>query len=67
MEFAAEDLSRMTWHILMKCIEKKNKKMSTSRVYNEFDQTFSLLPTMDQSLLEYKTRYFLKAVDVEDR
>ena len=33
-EFAMEDLSRMTRHILMKWIEKKNKKMSGSRVYD---------------------------------
>ena len=36
-EFAMEDLSRMTRHVLMKWIEKKNKKMSASRVYDEFD------------------------------
>ena len=51
-EFAKEDLSRMTRHVLMKWIEKKNKKMSASRVYDEFDQMFSRLPATDQVLLE---------------
>ena len=32
-EFATEDLSRMTRYVLMKWIEKKNKKMSASRVF----------------------------------
>ena len=63
-EFVTKDLSRMTRHILMKWIEKKNKKMSTSSVYDEF----SGIPAMDQVLLEEdKTLYFLKAVDVKDR
>ena len=31
-EFATEDLSRMTRHVLMKWIEKKNKNMSAPRV-----------------------------------
>ena len=67
-EFASEDLSRMTRHVLMKWIEKKNKKMSASRVYDEFDQMFSCLPATDQALLEEdKTLYFLKAVDMKDR
>ena len=67
-EFATEDLSRMTRHVLMKWIEKKNKKMSASRVYNEFDQMFNRLPTADQVLLEEdKSLYFLKAVDMKDR
>ena len=52
MEFVSEDLSRMTRHVLMKWIVKKNKKMCASRVYNEFDQMFSRLPTTDQVLLE---------------
>ena len=66
-EFVTEDSSRMTRYILMKSIEKKNKKMSASRVYNEFDQMFSRLPTTDQTLLEEdKTFYFLKAVDAKD-
>ena len=53
---------------LMKWIEKKNKKMSASRVYNEFDQMFNRLPTADQVLLEEdKSLYFLKAVDIKDR
>ena len=52
----------------MKWIEKKNKKMSASRVYDEFDQMFSRLPATDQVLLEEdKTLYFLKAVDMKDR
>ena len=38
VEFATEDLSKMTQHVLMKWIEKKNKKMSESRVYDKFDQ-----------------------------
>ena len=67
-EFATEDLSRMTPHVLMKWIEKKNKKMSVSRVYEEFDQMFSRLPATDQALLEEdKTLYFLKYVDMKDR
>ena len=67
-EFATEDLSRMTRHALMKWIEKKNKKMSASRVYDEFDQMFRRLPATDQVLLEEdKTLYFLKAVDIKDR
>ena len=67
-EFAMEDLSKMTRHVLMKWIEKKNKKMSASRVYDEFDQMFSRLPATDQVLLEEdKTLYFLKAVDMKDR
>ena len=36
-EFATEDFPRMTRHVLMKWIEKKNKKMSASRVYDVFD------------------------------
>ena len=49
----------------MKWIEKKNKKMSTSRVYDEFDQMFSHFPATDHALLEEnKTLYFLKVVDV---
>ena len=52
----------------MKWIEKKNKKMSASRVYDEFDQMFCRLPATDQALLEEdKTLYFLKAVDMKDR
>ena len=52
----------------MKWIEKKNKKMSASRVYDEFDQMFSRLPATDQVLLEEdKPLYFLKAVDIKDR
>ena len=52
----------------MKWIEKKNKKMSASRVYNEFNQMFSRLPATDQVLVEEdKTIYFLKAVDMKDR
>ena len=47
-EFATEDLSRMTRHVLMKWIKKKNKRMSASRVYDEFDQMFGLLPATDQ-------------------
>ena len=35
----------------MKWIEKKNKKMSVSRVYDKFDQMFSRLPATDQVLL----------------
>ena len=67
-EFATEDLSRMTQHVLMKWIEKTNKKMSASRVYNEFDQMFNRLLTADQVLLEEdKSLYFLKAVDMKDR
>ena len=67
-EFAREDLSRMTRHVLMKWIEKKNKKMSASRVFDEFDQMFDRLPTKDQVLLEEdKSLYFLKAVDMKDR
>ena len=67
-EFATEDSTRMTRHALMKWIEKKNKKMSASRVYDEFDQMFSRLPNTDQVLLEEdKTLYFLKAVDMKDR
>ena len=46
-EFATEDLSRMTQHVLMKWIEKKNKKMSASRVYDEFDEMFSHLPATE--------------------
>ena len=61
-------MSRMTRHVLMKWIEKKNKKMSASRVYDEFNQMFSHLPAMDQALLEEdKTLYFLKVVDMKDR
>ena len=42
--------------------------MSTSRVYDEFDQMFSCLPATDQALLEEeKTLYFLKAVDMKDK
>ena len=68
MEFVIEDLSRMTRHVLMTWIEKKNKKMSTSRVYDEFDQMFSHLPSIEQALLEEeKTLYFLKSVDMRDR
>ena len=45
------------------CIKLKNKKMSASRVYDEFNQMFSHLPTTDQALLEEdKTLYFLKVV-----
>ena len=67
-EFAMEELLRMTRHVLMKWIEKKNKKMSASRVYDEFDQMFNHLPAMEQVLLEEdKTLYFLKAVDMKDR
>ena len=52
----------------MKWIEIKNKKMSASRVYDEFDQMFSRLPNTDQVLLEEdKTFYFLKAVDMKDK
>ena len=52
----------------MKWIEKKNKKMSALRVYDEFDQMFSHLPNTDQVLLEEdKTMYFLKAMDMKDR
>ena len=52
----------------MKWIETKNKHMSASRVYNEFDQMFSRLPGTDQAFLEEdKTLYFLKAVDMNDR
>jgi hypothetical protein len=52
----------------MKWIEKKNKKMSASRVFDEFDQMFDRLPTKDQVLLEEdKSLYFLKAVDMKDR
>ena len=40
LEFVTEDSSRMSRHILMKWIEKKNKKMTASRVYDEFDQMF---------------------------
>ena len=66
--FVVEDLSRITRHVLMKWIEKKDKKMSASRVYDEFDQMFSRLPATDQVLLEEdKTLYFLKAVDMKDR
>ena len=51
----------------MKWIEKKNKKMSASRVYNEFDKMFNHLPTVEQVLLqEDKSLYFLKAVDMKD-
>ena len=65
VEFAIEDLSRMTRHVLMKWIEKKNKNMSASRVY---DEMFSRFPATDQALLEEdKTLYFLKVVDVNDR
>ena len=64
-EFATEDMSRMTRHVLMKWIEKKIKKMSASRVYEEFDQMFNRLPTTDQVLLEEdKSLYFLKVVDI---
>ena len=66
--FTIEDLSRITRHDLMKWIEKKNKKMSALRVYDEFDQMFSHLPATDQALLEEdKTLYFRKAVDMKDR
>ena len=44
-EFAIEDSMRMARHVLMKWTEKKNKKLSASRVYDEFDQMFSRLPT----------------------
>ena len=64
-EFVTEDLSRLTRHVLMKWIEKKNKNMSASRVYDEFNQMFNRLPATDQVLLEEdKTFYFLKAVDM---
>ena len=66
-EFTMEDLSRMTRHVLMKWIEKKSKKMSASRVYDKLDQMFSQLPATDQVLLEDKTLYFLKVVDMKDR
>ena len=67
-EFVTEDSTRMTRHALMKWREKKNKKMSASRVYDEFDQMFSRLPNTDQVLLEEdKTLYFLKAVDMKNR
>ena len=67
-EFVTEDSTRMTRHALMKWIEKKNKKMSVSRVYDEFDQMFRRLPATDQVLLEEdKTLYFLKVVDIKDR
>ena len=56
---------RMTQHAPMKWIEKKNKKMSALRVYDEFDQMFSRLP--NTLLEEDKTLYFLKAVDMKDR
>ena len=49
-EFATEDSTRMTQHALVKWIEKKNKKMSTSRVYDEFDQMFNRLPNTDQAI-----------------
>ena len=64
-EFTTEDSTRMTQHALIKWIEKKNKKMSASRVYDEFDQMFSRLP--NTLLEEDKTLYFLKAVDMKDR
>ena len=70
VEFATEDLSRMTRHVLMSWIEKKNKKnkkMCASRVYDEFDQMFGRLPATEQALLEDKTLYFLKVVDMKDR
>ena len=67
-EFVTKDSLRMTRHILMKWIEKKNKKMSAPRVYDKFDQVFSRLPAMDQVVLEEeKTLYFLKPVDAKDR
>ena len=67
-EFTTEDLSKMTRHVLMKWIEKKNKKMSASKVSDEFDQMFSRLLATDQALLEEdKTLYFLKPVDMKDR
>ena len=53
---------------MIKWIEKKNKKMSALRVYDEFDQMFSHLPATDYVLLEEdKTLYFLKAVDIKDK
>ena len=44
-EFATEDSTRMTRHALMKCIKKKNKKMSASRVYDEFTRCLVVSPT----------------------
>ena len=45
----------------MKWIEKKGKNMNAFEVYNDFDQMYNHLPSIDQMFLEGdKILYFLK-------
>ena len=60
-ECMLEDASRMPRHKLMKWIEKKGKNMNAFEVYNDFDQMYNHLPSIDQMFLEGdKILYFLK-------